>query len=119
PEQPHALNLLPYPRMNEEPRPGHDPGGVGAEIPTDPCTGDCVLSSVPFSRCSPPPSSAPFPSPDVLQPLPQLLEPGRGNKVEQPEEKPGAAAGGSLELYPSSGSSSSRWFHSGQRIPER
>uniref|UniRef100_A0A8C8AR70 C2H2-type domain-containing protein n=1 Tax=Otus sunia TaxID=257818 RepID=A0A8C8AR70_9STRI len=49
---------------------------------------------------------------------PCAVEPGRVNKVEQPEEKPGAAAG-SLELYPTAASSSGRWFHGGQRAPER
>ncbi|XP_010002515.1 PREDICTED: zinc finger protein OZF-like, partial [Chaetura pelagica] len=43
-------------------------------------------------------------------------EPGGVNKVEQPEEKAGAAAG-SLELYPAG--SSGRWFHAGQRPPDR
>ncbi|XP_069715254.1 zinc finger protein 84-like [Phaenicophaeus curvirostris] len=49
---------------------------------------------------------------------PCAVEPGRVNKVEQPEEKPGVAAG-SLELYPSAAGSSGRWFHGGQRAPER
>ncbi|OXB70707.1 UNVERIFIED_CONTAM: hypothetical protein H355_006100 [Colinus virginianus] len=39
-EQPaHILNLLPYPRLNEVPRAGHELGSAGAEIPSDPCTG--------------------------------------------------------------------------------
>ncbi|XP_053913883.1 uncharacterized protein LOC104055025 [Cuculus canorus] len=121
--QPHALNLLPYPRMNEEPRPGHDPGGVGAEIPTDPCTGYRFFK--PGGLFGIKQTEEPYADGQRMQEdskslvSPCAVEPGRGNKVEQPEEKPGAAAGGSLELYPSSGSSSSRWFHSGQRIPER
>jgi len=40
-EQPaHILNLLPYPRLNEVPRAGHELGSAGAEIPSDPCTGE-------------------------------------------------------------------------------
>ncbi|XP_009887792.1 PREDICTED: zinc finger protein 84-like, partial [Charadrius vociferus] len=35
----HALNLLPYPRLSEVPRAGHELDAVGAEIPSDPCTG--------------------------------------------------------------------------------
>ncbi|XP_067148336.1 zinc finger protein 721-like [Apteryx mantelli] len=49
---------------------------------------------------------------------PCAVEPGRTNKVEQQEEKPGCTAG-SLELYPTATSSSSRWFHSGQRAADR
>uniref|UniRef100_A0A8C8AW48 C2H2-type domain-containing protein n=1 Tax=Otus sunia TaxID=257818 RepID=A0A8C8AW48_9STRI len=47
-------------------------------------------------------------------------QPGEGPSAPppQPEEKPGAAAG-SLELYPTAASSSGRWFHGGQRAPER
>ncbi|PKK17309.1 zinc finger protein 271-like, partial [Columba livia] len=39
PQPPHALNLLPYPRLSEVPRTGPELDAVGAEIPSDPCTG--------------------------------------------------------------------------------
>lgn len=55
---------------------------------------------------------------DVLNLFWNLVEPGRTSKVEQPDEKPGVAAG-SLELYPAGAGGSGRWFHGGQRAPER
>ncbi|XP_021237782.1 zinc finger protein 169-like [Numida meleagris] len=122
-EQPaHILNLLPYPRLNEVPRAGHELGSAGAEIPSDPCTGYRFFK--PGGLFGIKQSEEPFPEGQQMQEDSKILvspcavEPVRTNKVEQPDEKPGVAAG-SLELYPTGASSSGRWFHGGQRAPER
>ncbi|XP_040521418.1 zinc finger protein 585A isoform X4 [Gallus gallus] len=122
-EQPaHILNLLPYPRLNEVPRAGHELGSAGAEIPSDPCTGYRFFK--PGGLFGIKQSEEPFPEGQQMQEDSKILvspcavEPVRANKVEQPDEKPGVAAG-SLELYPTGASSSGRWFHGGQRAPER
>ncbi|XP_075348209.1 uncharacterized protein LOC142405152 isoform X3 [Mycteria americana] len=125
-EPAHALNLLPYPRLSEVPRAGHELDAVGVEIPSDPCTGDGrgYRFFKPGGLFGVKQSEEPYADGQQMQEESKILvspcavEPGRVNKVEQPEEKPGAAAG-SLELYPAATSSSSRWFHGGQRAPER
>ncbi|XP_061202226.1 uncharacterized protein LOC133208416 [Neopsephotus bourkii] len=122
PQPPHALNLLPYPRLSEVPRAGHELDAVGTEIPSDPCTGYRFFK--PGGLFGIKQSEEPYPEGQQMQEDSKILvspcavEPGRVNKVEQPEEKPGVAAG-ALELYPATTSSSSRWFHAGQRAPER
>ncbi|XP_031412884.1 zinc finger protein 605-like [Meleagris gallopavo] len=122
PQPAHILNLLPYPRLNEVPRAGHELGSAGAEIPSDPCTGYRFFK--PGGLFGIKQSEEPFPEGQQMQEDSKILvspcavEPVRTNKVEQPDEKPGVAAG-SLELYPTGASSSSRWFHGGQRAPER
>ncbi|KAM9648504.1 uncharacterized protein ACIBXB_011379 isoform 2-T4 [Morphnus guianensis] len=122
PQPAHALNLLPYPRLSEGPRAGHELDAVSAEIPSDPCTGYRFFK--PGGLFGIKQSEEPYAEGQQMQEESKILvspcavEPGRVNKVEQPEEKPGGAAG-SLELYPAAASSSSRWFHGGQRAPER
>ncbi|KAM9303978.1 uncharacterized protein RDI95_007883, partial [Morus bassanus] len=122
PQPAHALNLLPYPRLSEVPRAGHELDAVGAEVPSDPCTGYRFFK--PGGLFGIKQSEEPYAEGQQMQEESKILvspcavEPGRVNKVEQPEEKPGGAAG-SLELYPAAASSSSRWFHGGQRAPER
>ncbi|XP_057258869.1 uncharacterized protein LOC130595845 [Pezoporus wallicus] len=122
PQPSHALNLLPYPRLSEVPRAGHELDAVGTEIPSDPCTGYRFFK--PGGLFGIKQSEEPYPEGQQMQEDSKILvspcavEPGRVNKVEQPEEKPGVAAG-ALELYPATTSSSSRWFHAGQRAPER
>uniref|UniRef100_A0A8B9F0X8 C2H2-type domain-containing protein n=1 Tax=Amazona collaria TaxID=241587 RepID=A0A8B9F0X8_9PSIT len=122
PQPPHALNLLPYPRLSEVPRAGHELDAVGTEIPSDPCTGYRFFK--PGGLFGIKQSEEPYTEGQQMQEDSKILvspcavEPGRVNKVEQPEEKPGVAAG-ALELYPATTSSSSRWFHAGQRAPER
>ncbi|KAM4685044.1 uncharacterized protein AAGF69_001219 isoform 1-T1 [Amazona ochrocephala] len=121
-QPPHALNLLPYPRLSEVPRAGHELDAVGTEIPSDPCTGYRFFK--PSGLFGIKQSEEPYTEGQQMQEDSKILvspcavEPGRVNKVEQPEEKPGVAAG-ALELYPATTSSSSRWFHAGQRAPER
>lgn len=122
PQPPHALNLLPYPRLSEVPRAGHELDAVSTEIPSDPCTGYRFFK--PGGLFGIKQSEEPYAEGQQMQEDSKILvspcavEPGRVNKVEQPEEKPGVAAG-SLELYPATTSSNSRWFHAGQRAPER
>ncbi|XP_064301309.1 zinc finger protein 585A-like [Phalacrocorax carbo] len=122
PQPAHALNLLPYPRLSEVPRAGHELDAVSAEVPSDPCTGYRFFK--PGGLFGMKQSEEPYAEGQQMQEDTKILvspcavEPGRVNKVEQPEEKPGAAAG-ALELYPAAASSSGRWFHGGQRAPER
>ncbi|XP_033916295.1 zinc finger protein 845-like [Melopsittacus undulatus] len=122
PQPPHSLNLLPYPRLSEVPRAGHELDAVSTEIPSDPCTGYRFFK--PGGLFGIKQSEEPYAEGQQMQEdskilvSPCAIEPGRVNKVEQPEEKPGVAAG-ALELYPATTSSSSRWFHAGQRAPER
>ncbi|XP_064018750.1 zinc finger protein 628-like [Pogoniulus pusillus] len=125
PQPAHALNLLPYPRLSEAPRAGHQLDA--SEIPTDPCTAYRFFKPGGLFGIKPP--DEPYGDTRPMQEESKSLagacasgcqvEPGRVNKVEQPEEKPVVTAG-SLELYPTATpSSSSRWFHGGQRVPER
>uniref|UniRef100_A0A8B9VSM0 C2H2-type domain-containing protein n=1 Tax=Anas zonorhyncha TaxID=75864 RepID=A0A8B9VSM0_9AVES len=122
PQPAHVLNLLPYPRLNEVPRAGHELDAAGAEIPSDPCTGYRFFK--PGGLFGIKQSEEPFPEGQTMQEDSKILvspcavEPGRTSKVEQPDEKPGVAAG-SLELYPAGAGGSGRWFHGGQRAPER
>ncbi|XP_064910990.1 zinc finger protein LOC728743 homolog isoform X1 [Columba livia] len=122
PQPPHALNLLPYPRLSEVPRTGPELDAVGAEIPSDPCTGYRFFK--PGGLFGIKQSDEPYAEGQQMQEdskvlvSPCAVEPGRVNKVEQPDEKPVAAAG-SLELYPAAAGSSGRWFHGAQRAPER
>ncbi|XP_009671770.1 zinc finger protein 665 isoform X1 [Struthio camelus] len=122
PQPAHILNLLPYPRLNEVPRAGHQLDSVGIEIPSDPCTGYRFFK--PGGLFGIKQAEEPYTEGQEMQEESKILvspcavEPGRTNKVEQQEEKPGCTAG-SLELYPTATSSSSRWFHSGQRAAER
>ncbi|XP_075603074.1 uncharacterized protein LOC142600651 isoform X1 [Balearica regulorum gibbericeps] len=122
PQPAHALNLLPYPRLSEVPRAGHELDAAGAEIPSDPCTGYRFFK--PGGLFGIKQSEEPYTEGQQMQEESKILvspcavEPGRVNKVEQPDEKPGGAAG-SLELYPAAAGSSSRWFHGTQRAPER
>ncbi|KAM9387545.1 uncharacterized protein LRP34_000007 [Phaethornis superciliosus] len=126
PQAAHALNLLPYPRLSEAPRAGTELDPISTEIPSDPCTGYRFFKPGGLFGMKPP--EEPYgegrriPEESKVLPSPCAVEPGRVQKVEQPEEKPGVGAGAPLELYPPAGppaAGSSRWFHAGQRPPER
>ncbi|XP_015471988.1 gastrula zinc finger protein XlCGF8.2DB [Parus major] len=120
PQPAHALDLLPYSRLSPAPRAGSQLDAVGAEIPSDPCTGYRFFKPGGLFGMKPPeePFGAARTGPEDSKALgsPCAVEPGRVSKVE-PEEKPGIGAG-SLELFPAAGGSSGRWFPGGQRGPE-
>ncbi|KFO60296.1 hypothetical protein N302_14624, partial [Corvus brachyrhynchos] len=100
PQPAHALDLLPYSRLSPAPRAGSQLDAVGAEIPSDPCTGYRFFKPGGLFGMKPPeePFGAARTGPEDSKAMgsPCAVEPGRVSKVE-PEEKPGIGAG-SLEL---------------------